>query len=250
MIKTEEQIQKIRKAGKILAGVSKEIKKIIKEGVSLKDLNALAENLIIESGAKPEFLGYKPHGAAKAFPASICTSLNDVVVHGIPNNYKLKNSDLLKLDFGVNFEGGIADGAFSVGVGDVSFEVKKLIDATYKALLAGIKECVPGKTVGDIGWAINNCVKRCGFKVVKGLTGHGVGVELHEEPTIFNEGQKNTGIKLETGMVLAIEPMVSAGSAFTIILPDESFATSDRSLSAHFEHTILITNNKPEILTK
>ncbi|TSD03287.1 MAG: methionyl aminopeptidase [Parcubacteria group bacterium Athens0714_26] len=137
-----------------------------------------------------------------------------------------------------------------MGIGKISKEANQLMEVTRGALMAGIRECRQNKTTGDIGWAINNYVKKHGFKVVKGLTGHGVGTELHEEPTIFNEGQKNSGILLKEGMVLAIEPMVSAGTPYLIQLPDESYATKDKSLSAHFEHTILINKKDPEILTK
>lgn len=250
MIKTEEQIKKIRLAGKILANVAKEIKKIIKEGLALNEIDNLAEKLIKQAGARPAFLGYQPSGAQKPYSASICASLNEVVVHGVPNNYKLRSGDILKIDFGVDYDGLIADAAFTVGIGKISDQAKQLIDITQKALAVAIKECKPGKTVGDIGWAINNYVTRHGFKVVKGLTGHGVGLELHEEPTIYNEGQKNTGLKLKAGMVLAIEPMASAGDPYITQLPDESYATRDRSLTAHFEHTVLITKRGPEILTK
>ncbi len=250
MIKTEAQIKKIRVAGKILAHVANQVKKAVREGVTLKELDALTCRLIKDAGAQPTFLGYQPYGAKRPFPASICASINEVVVHGVPNQYALKSGDLLKLDFGVTYEGYIADGAFTIGVGKVSSEAEKLMAATKNSLLLGIKECKPGKTLGDIGWAINHYVTTHGFKVVKGLTGHGVGIELHEDPPVFNEGQKNTGLKLKAGMVLALEPMVSAGDPYIVQLPDDSYATRDKSLSAHFEHTVLITKNGPEILTK
>lgn len=248
-IKTPEQIKKIKISGKILASVAKELKKNISEGVALKDLDLLARKLIEEAGAEPAFLGYQPHGADHPFPASICASLNEVVVHGIPNKYKLKSGDILKLDFGVSYQGFITDSAFTVGVGRISGEAQKLMDVTKHSLMLGIKECRAGKTLGDIGWAINNYVQKNGFKVVKGLCGHGVGIELHEEPSVFNEGQKNTGMELKPGMVLALEPMVSAGDPYIVQTEQESYATRDGSLSAHFEHTVLITERNPEILT-
>jgi methionyl aminopeptidase len=250
LIKTQEQIKKIKVSGKILASVAKELKKNIFEGVVLKDLDLLARKLIQEAGAEPAFLGYQPHGADHPFPASICASLNEVVVHGVPNKYKLKSGDILKLDFGVSYQGFITDSAFTVGVGEISKEAQKLMDVTKHSLMLGIKECRAGKTLGDIGWAINNYVQKNGFKVVKGLCGHGVGIELHEEPSVFNEGQKNTGLELKPGMVLALEPMVSAGDPYIIQTDQESYATRDRSLSAHFEHTVLITERDPEILTQ
>lgn len=249
MIKTREQIRKIRVAGKILSAVSKQLYDAIEENVSLRDLNNLAEQLIKKAGAKPAFLGYQPIGASRPFPASICASLNEVIVHGIPNDYKLRSGDLIKLDFGVNYKGGIADGAFTKGVGQLSYKASQLIEITKKALFMGIKECRSNKTTGDIGWAINNYVKKHGFKVIKGLTGHGVGNKLHEEPTIYNEGKRKSGFLLNTGMVLAIEPMTSSGDPNVVKLENESYATRDKSLSAHFEHTVLITKEEPEILT-
>jgi len=250
MIKTKEQIKMIGLSGKILAMTMKQVRAAIKPGITLKELDGIARKTIDDAGARPAFLNYKPYGAAKAFPASICTSLNEVVVHGIPTHYELKSGDLLSVDFGVNYQGYISDAAFSIGVDKISSQAQCLIDVTKSALLVGIKECKPGKTLGDIGYAINNYVTKNGFKVVKGLTGHGVGLELHEEPSVFNEGQKGAGLVLKEGMVLALEPMVSAGSPHIIQLDDDSYATQDNSLSAHFEHTVAITKEGPKILTK
>lgn len=250
MIKTPKQVKMIGLSGKILASVMKKIKVAIKPGILLKDLDGIARKAIEDAGARPAFLNYRPYGAAKPFPASICASLNEVVVHGLPTHYELKSGDLLSVDFGVDYDGYISDAAFSVGVGKVSSKTKRLIDVTQNALLVGIKECKPGKTLGDIGFAINNYVTKNGFKVVKGLTGHGVGLELHEEPSVFNEGQKGAGLTLKEGMVLALEPMVSAGSPYLVQLDDDSYATQDGSLTAHFEHTVAITKEGPKILTK
>ncbi|MCL5017186.1 MAG: type I methionyl aminopeptidase [Patescibacteria group bacterium] len=249
LIKTPEQIKNIKLSGKILASVAKELKRNVKEGVVLKDLDKLAKKLIEDAGAEPAFLGYQPSGADHPFPASICASLNEVVVHGIPNNYKLRSGDILKLDFGVSYKGFITDAAFSVGIGKILPENQRLMDVTKHALMLGVKECRPGKRLGDIGWAINSYVQKNGFRVVKGLCGHGVGLELHEEPAVFNEGQKNTGLELKPGMVLALEPMVSAGDPYIIQTEQESYATRDGSTSAHFEYTVLITERNPEILT-
>lgn len=233
-----------------MASVEKQVRAAVNQGVALSDLNALAEKLIREAGAEPAFLNYQPYGAKKPYPASICASLNEIVVHGLPTKYKLKSGDVLSVDFGVAYQGHIADGAFTIGVGKVTEEAKRLLEVTQHSLSVGIKECKPGKTVGDIGWAINNYVTKHGFKVIKGLCGHGVGLELHEEPAVFNEGQKNTGLELKAGMVLAIEPMVSAGDPYILHLPDDSYATRDKSLTAHFEHTVLITERGAEVLTK
>ncbi len=250
MIKTPEQIKMIRVAGKILASVAKQVKAEVKEGISLKELDAMTKKLIESAGAEPTFLNYQPYGAEKPFPASICASVNEVVVHGVPTNYKLKSGDIVSLDFGVTYNGHIADSAFTVGVGKISKEARELIETTYHSLALGIKECKAGKTLGDIGWAINDYVTKRKLKVVKGLSGHGVGLELHEDPPVFNEGQKNTGLKLKPGMVLALEPMVSAGDPYITQLSDDSYATRDKSLAAHFEHTVLITEKGPEILTR
>ena len=250
MIKTQEQIKKIRIAGKILANVASQIKEVIAVGVSLKELDKLTKRLIEKAGAEPTFLGYHPYGAENPFPASICASLNSVVVHGVPTDYRLRSGDILKLDFGVTYQDYIADAAFTVGVGKISEPAQRLMEVTQHALQVGIKECRSGKTLGDIGWAINHYVAKHGFSVVKGLSGHGVGIELHEDPPVFNEGQKNTGLKLKPGMVLALEPMVSAGDPYILQLPDGSYATRDKSLAAHFEHTVLITTKDPEVLTK
>src|SRR3989338_3747594 len=250
MIKKPEEIKKIAVAGKILAAAAKELLKIADVGVSLKKLDQFAKNFIIKAGAQPAFLGYHPYGAKKPYPNSICTSVNEIIVHGLPTERKLKSGDLLKLDFGVIYDGYYADAAWTLGIGNISPITQKLIATTRKALEIAIKECIPGKTLGDIGYAINNFVKKNKFKVLKGLTGHGIGKELHEEPTVFNDGRKGSGLKLRPGMVLAIEPMVSAGSDQIIQLPDDSYATADNSLSAHFEHTIVITDKEPIILTQ
>lgn len=249
LIKTKEEIEKIRKAGRILAQVAKVVLSRAEEGITLKTLDNIARELIEKAGAKPAFLGYWPYGAKKPYPCSICTSVNDTVVHGVPNDYKLRSGDVLKLDFGVLLDGWHADAAWTVGIGQIDPNANKLIKVAEKALFAGIKQSKAGKALGDIGWAINSIAKDYGFSVMQGLTGHGIGKELHEEPSVFNEGQKGRGLILETGMVLAIEPMVSAGTNKIIQKGDDSFATADGSISAHFEHTIAITKNGPEILT-
>ena len=250
MIKKPEEIKKIAAAGKILAAAAKELLKIADVDVSLTKLDQFARNFIIKAGAQPAFLGYHPYGAKKPYPNSICTSVNEIIVHGLPTEHKLKSGDVLKLDFGVIYDGYYADAAWTLGIGNISPITQKLIATTRKALEIAIKECIPGKTLGDIGYAINSFVKKNKFKVLKGLTGHGIGKELHEEPTVFNDGRKGSGLKLKPGMVLAIEPMVSAGSDQIIQLPDDSYATADNSLSAHFEHTIVITDKEPLILTQ
>lgn len=250
LIKTFEEISKIRAAGKILAKVAKLILAEAKEGAALRSLDKLAEKLIKESGAKPSFLGYRPYGARIPYPCSICASINDVVVHGIPNEYALQSGDVVKLDFGVNYQGWNADAAWTKIIGKASEKTAKMIKITEVALMDGIKQAKPGKTLGDIGWAISERVKKGGFAVVEGLTGHGIGREIHEEPSVFNVGKRGIGLALKPGMVIAIEPMVSAGGPQIVQNKDDSFSTEDGSLSAHFEHTVAITDHGPEILTK
>lgn len=243
------EIEKIRQSGKILAEVLKTLKKEAKGGISLNYLDNLANKLIKEAGAKPAFLGYRPGGARHAYPASICASLNNIIVHGMPSSYKLKSGDVLKIDCGVNYHGFYSDSAFTVILGEAGKEAKNLVKATQKALEEAIKYAKPGKYLGDIGWAIERTANKYGVSVIKGLTGHGIGKSLHEEPTIYNYGNKGQGIELKTGMVLAIEPMFSIGSDQIKQLPDESWATIDGSLSAQFEHTVAITEKGAKIIT-
>ncbi len=249
-IKTPDELLKIRAAGKILAQVASVVLAEAGEGVLLKSLDKLAEELIRKAGAQPAFLGYQPTGATKPYPCTICTSLNAVVVHGVPTAHKLKSGDLLKLDFGVRYKGYYADAAWTVGIGKVSPEAQRLVKVTEKALYKGIQTARSGNTLGDIGYAIQTYVQSSGFSVIEGLTGHGIGHKLHEDPYIPNEGEQGNGPQLKPGMVFALEPMVSAGSAQIHSLNDDSYATIDGSLSAHFEHTIIITEQGPEIVTK
>lgn len=249
-LKTPDEIKKIRTAGHILADVAKQILVLAQPGVKLKYLDTVAKKLIEKAGAQPAFLKYQPYGASKPYPCTVCASVNDVVVHGIPGEYKLKSGDILKLDFGVNYGGYNADAAWTVGIEEISHKAHKLIETTREALYKAIKVCQPGHTLGDIGAAIQGHARSKGFEVIQGLTGHGIGHELHEDPSVFNEGRKGQGLKLEPGLVLAIEPMISAGAPDIVQLEDDSYATVDGSLAAHFEHTVAITNNGPEILTQ
>lgn len=244
-----EETENIAFAGRILADVFKNLKKKIEIGVTLNELDKLAFDSVKARGAEPAFLGYKPDGAKYPYGASICASLNDVIVHGLPSSYRLKSGDVLKLDFGVKYKGFYADAAFTVIVGKGTKESERLVKATQKALDEAIKRAKAGNCLGDIGWAIEKTARKFGFKAIKELTGHGIGLKLHEEPTIYNFGEKGEGMKLKPGMVLAIEPMLSAGGAI-IQKPDESWATEDGSLSAHFEHTVVVTEKGPLILTK
>ena len=248
-LKTERDIETIAKSGRILAEVLEKISQEAKEGVILDYLDKLTRDLLQEAGAKPAFLGYRPTSSEQPFPAALCLSLNEQVVHGLPSSYKLRSGDLLKIDLGVDYKGYISDSAITLGIGKISPTAKKLIEAVKKSLEAAINETRPGKHLGDLGFAIELTIKKAGFNVVKGLTGHGVGFELHEDPTILNYGNKGEGLALKPGMVLAIEPMACLGKGRIIQRADDSFATADGSLTAHFEHTVAVTEKGPRILT-
>lgn len=249
LIKSPEEIKKIAVAGRILAKILKLVSREAKTGTKLSDLDKLAYRLTKKEGAQPAFLGYKPDGASHPFGASICASVNEVVVHGLPSDLKLQAGDVLKIDFGIELEGFFADAALTVGIGKISKEAKHLIKTTKLALKKAVKMAKPGNNLSDIGWVINKTAEKEGLKVIKSLTGHGTGKELHEEPTIYNFGEKGKGILLKAGMVLAIEPMLAVGAEKIVQRPDESWATADDSLSAHFEHTIAITERGAKILT-
>ena len=243
-IKTQEEIAIMAQAGKILAKVMKELEKMVKPGIATLELDRAAEALILSKGAKPGFKGYN------GFPYSLCASVNENVVHGYPSNYVLKDGDIIGLDLGVFYKNFYTDMAITVPVGGVSFEAKRLINVTKKALRLGIKRVKPGNTVGDIGNTIQRFVEYQGFAVVRDLCGHGIGKNLHEDPKIPNFGKRGGGEKLVEGMVICIEPMVSAGN-YVLRKSDDGYgyATRDNSLSAHFEHTIAITKKGPCILT-
>lgn len=246
IIKNSEEIKKIKKASKIVAEVLHGLKSYIKEGKTTKDIELFIENLILKRGGVPAFKGYR------GYPASACISLNSQVVHGIPSDkVYIESGDIVSIDVGVIFDGFYSDGAFTYGIGKVSEETQRLLNVTEESLYKGIEKAVAGNRVGDISEAIQNHVESNGFSVVRAFVGHGIGRSLHEDPQIPNFGKKGTGPKLKEGMTLAIEPMVNAGNHEVVILSDGWTAvTKDGSLSAHFEHTIVITHNGPEILTK
>ncbi|KKU56369.1 MAG: Methionine aminopeptidase [Parcubacteria group bacterium GW2011_GWA1_47_11] len=249
-VKTPEQVKKIRQSARILADVLRKLQKMARPGVNLLELEEFAQVSIREHGGKPAFLGYKPTGARKPYGYALCTSLNHVVVHGTPYSYALKEGDILSLDLGVDWQGGISDAALTVGVGQISKRDEELINITRRALENGIAQAKPGNTTGDIGRAIEETAKRAGAKVIDGLTGHGVGNELHEEPTIYNFGEPGEGELLEEGMVLALEPMICFTTSKIEQLSDDSYATMDGGNSVHFEHTILIGKERAEILSQ
>ena len=249
-LKSQKEIEAIAVAGRILAKILKAVSREAKAGTKLSQLNKLAYQLTKKEGAEPAFLGYKPNGASKPFGASICASVNEVVVHGFPSDYKLQSGDVLKIDFGVEYKKFFADAAVTLGIGAISQEAKRLIKITRLALKKAVNQAKPGNHLEDLGWIIQKTSQSNGLKVIKSLTGHGVGLELHEDPAIYNFGRKGGGIELKPGMVLAIEPMFAIGTEKIIQRPDESWATADGSLSAHFEHTIVITERGAKVLTK
>ena len=252
-IKTKEEIEVMKEGGKRHSFILSEIVKKVKPGVSTQILEGWARELLAEQGDSPSFLNYKPRGAKRAYPAALCVSVNDEIVHGIPNESPkiLKEGDIVSLDLGLTHKGLITDSAVTVAVGKISKEDKKLIDHCKEALYIGIKVAKGGGTVGDIGSAIESFVKPLGYGLAEGLAGHGVGYKVHEDPFIPNEGRKGTGEVLKPGMVIAIEPMLTLGSSKTVLCRDGfTFKTSDGKKSAHFEHTIAITDGDPIILTK
>ncbi len=255
VIKTKEEIERLRKGGRHLAEVLYKVKEKVAPGVTTKELDLYAEKLIRELGDTPAFLNYRPEGANTPFPASLCVSVNDEVVHGIPNkNIILKEGDIVSLDLGVRHLNLFTDMAITVPVGEISKENKKLLQITEEALHVGIDAAHAGDTVGDIGFAVESFVrsqKDNKYGIVEVLSGHGVGRAIHEDPYIPNFGKKGTGEKLIAGMVVAIEPMLNMGTKNVTIDKDGyTFRTADHKNSAHFEHTILITDGEPEILTQ
>lgn len=248
-LKSKKDIDELRISGKILASILQNVSTRIKVGTELQVIDTWIRDMLQSHGATSAFLGYRPEWNGEPFPAVVCTSVNDQVVHGIPSKYSLKNGDVLKVDLGVNYHDYITDAAITILVGECSEEAKQITETTKKALEEGVKMCRAGKRLGDVGYTIENVIQKYGFKVLRGLTGHGVGFKLHEEPTVYNYGNQNEGLKMEPGLVVAIEPMASVSA--TSIREDEdlSFRTIDGSISTHFEKTIAITENNPIILT-
>ena len=250
LIKTKNEIEFIRKSNKIVAETLQLMKSYVRPGVTTKELDQIAEDYILSNNAIAAFKGYSQGGSSIDFPASICSSVDDEVVHGIPGNRVLKEGEIISLDVGVNKDGYFGDAALSVAVGEVSEEKKKLLEVTEKSLYLGIEQARDGNRVHDISAAVQEYVEANGFSVVRDLCGHGVGKFLHEDPAVPNFGKKGTGPKLKKGMTIAIEPMVNMGRFDVRTAPDGwTIVTADGTASAHFEHTILINNGKPEILS-
>jgi methionyl aminopeptidase len=248
-IKSSAEIELMRESNRIVAEVLKMMNAMIKPGVTTKELDQFAEEFIRSRQAEPAFKGY---GTDKKnlFPASLCISIDDEVVHGIPGSRKLNEGEIVSIDVGVKKNKFYGDGAWTFAVGRISSEKQRLLQVTEESLYEGLKQAVSGKRVHDISAAVQQRVESDGFSVVRDLVGHGVGKYLHEEPAVPNYGEKGTGILLETGMTLAIEPLVNAGSYRVRVDADGwTVRTADGKDSAHFEHTVLVKDGKPEILT-
>lgn len=252
-IKTQKEIETLREGGIRHAFILSELAKITVAGVSTQDLEDLARKLIEEEGDKAAFLNYTPRGAKRAYPAALCVSINNEIVHGIPNEKPqiLQEGDVVSLDLGIIHNKLITDSAITVGVGKLKPEDKKLIEHCKEALFLGIKAAKGGNHVGDIGFAIESFARPLGYGICGGLAGHGVGYKVHEDPFVPNEGRKGGGELLRPGMVIAIEPMLTLGSDRIVLASDGyTYKTSDGSNATHFEHTIAITEGDPIILTK
>jgi len=251
-IKTKEEIEIMAEGGKILAKIIKELEKKIRPGITTKELDRLAESLILKSRGKCSFKGYKSTDGetVRPYPNCLCTSINEEIVHCIPSDRVLKEGDIISLDLGIFYKGFHTDMAITLAVGKVSPEAQRLIRVTKKALKRGIKKAKVGNTFGDIGNTIQRYVESQGFNVVRELCGHGIGRELHEDPKILNYGKRHTGEEIKEGMVFCLEPMVTMGDWKIRKTKDGyGYQTQDGSLSAHFEHTIAITKNGCRILT-
>lgn len=244
ILKSAKEIEKMRRSGQIAAQVCQKLIERVKTGVTTKELDRIASTLIRKHRAHPAFLGFR------GFPASICTSVNDQIVHGIPGSYRLRGGDIISIDFGVIYQGYYSDMAITLPVGKAPKDAQRLIAVTKRALTSGISQMVPGNRLYDISSAIQECAESNGFSVVRDLVGHGIGQKMHEEPQIPNFGKRSTGPYLKAGMVFALEPMVNMGRYEIKTLDDNwTVVTADGSLSCHFEHTVAITDNGPEILT-
>ncbi|HZX11801.1 MAG TPA: type I methionyl aminopeptidase [Acidobacteriota bacterium] len=242
--KNHEEIEAMRRSNRIVAQILSELKEMVKPGMRTKELDEYAEKRTAELGAKPAFKDYR------GYPACLCTSINEEIVHGIPSSRTLKQGDILSMDFGVVYNGFYGDAALTVPIGEISSEAKKLIRTVREGLDKGIEQLRLGNRISDISSAVQKCVESNGFSVIKSFVGHGIGFSLHEEPQVPNFGSPGHGPRIKPGMVIAIEPMISAGDWEVKILEDNWTAvTKDRSLSAHYENTIAVTENGPDILS-
>jgi len=245
ILKQPDEIEKSRASSRIVAEVLSVLREKVKPGVTTRELDQIAEGVTQKRGARPAFKGYR------GYPHSLCASVNEEVVHGMPSGRVLKEGDIVGLDFGVLYQGFYGDAAITLPVGRVSEEAARLIRVTEESLYAAIDQASSGNRLGDISAAVQETAESAGFSVVRDFVGHGIGRNMHEDPQIPNFGKKGRGIELRTGMILAIEPMVNAGRYGVKILPDGwTVITADGSLSAHFEHSVAITENGPDILSR
>ncbi len=243
-LKSEEEVLLIKESAQVLGKAHAEVAKWIKPGITTKQLDKVAEEFIKDHKGLPSFKGYN------GFPAALCISLNDVVVHGFPSQYQLREGDVISIDCGVKLNGFHSDSAYTYPVGNISTEVMNLLKRTKQSLYLGIEQAVEGKRVGDIGYTIQSYVERFGYGVVRELVGHGVGRNLHESPEVPNYGKRGQGPKLREGIVIAIEPMITLGKRAVVQEKDGwTIRTTDRKPAAHFEHTVLVRKGKAEILT-
>jgi methionyl aminopeptidase len=242
--KSKKELDKMRRAGELVGSVREVLVGMVKPGITTLELDAAAEKMIRDAGAYPTFLGY--HG----FPYSICASVNEQVVHGFPSEYVLRESDIISLDLGATLDGFVGDSAVTVPVGEISEELEQLLKVTRECLDKGIEQCVAGKHVGDIGHAVQKHAERFGYGIVRDYCGHGIGRNMHEAPQIVNYGRPGTKEKIRAGYVFALEPMINMGTHETRVLDDKwTVVTLDDMPSAHFEHTVAITEEGPEVLT-
>jgi methionyl aminopeptidase len=242
--RSDEEIALIRISAQVLGKAHAEVAKIIRPGVTTKELDIVAEAFIKDNGGIPSFLGYNK------FPASLCISVNDVVVHGFPSRYELRDGDIVSIDCGVKLNGYHSDSAYTYPIGEVSPAVRRLLSRTKQSLYVGLEKAVEGNRVGDIGYAIQTYTEKFGYSVVRELVGHGVGQDLHEAPEVPNYGKRGQGPRLHEGMILAIEPMINFGKKGVVQERDGwTIRTVDRKPSAHFEHTVAVRKGKPEVLT-
>ncbi|MBO0937554.1 type I methionyl aminopeptidase [Fibrella sp. HMF5335] len=248
-LRSDEEVEIIRQNGQVLGKAHAEVAKLIRPGITTKELDAVAQMFIKDNGGIPSFLDFN-NGTATRFPGALCISVNEVVVHGFPSHYELKDGDIISVDCGVYKNGYHADSAYTYPVGEVSLSVRKLLMRTKESLYVGIAKAIDGNRIGDIGYAIQSYAEHHGYTIVRELVGHGVGASLHEEPQVPNYGKRGQGVKLKDGMVLAIEPMINFGKKGVVQERDGwTIRTADRKPSAHFEHTVAVHKGKADVLT-
>lgn len=248
-LKTDDEIELLREANLLVGKTLAELAKNIKPGVTTRQLDVLAETFIRDHGAEPTFKGF-PNPYGPAFPASICTSVNNVVIHGIPNDNPLLEGDIISIDCGTRLNGFCGDSCYTFGVGEISDKAKSLLQVTKESLYKGIEKAVVGNRIGDISNAVQACCESNGYGVVREFVGHGVGREMHEDPQVPNYGKRGNGMQLKNGLCIAIEPMITSGSKEIYLQSDRwGIVTRDGSLAAHFEHTICVRKGKADILS-